>query len=127
MTAQKKQERMRIEKRNIMRRKQVAKRRMILLLTAVFMITIGSVVYGSMFSSAQEQSTDAHQYKYFKSIEIQSGDSLWSIAEEYCDDAYDGDIREYIAEIKELNSLTSDNIHAGKKLLVIYYDTEIRY
>ena len=127
MTTQKTTERARIKRANARRRKQVVKCRMVLLLATVFVITLGSIVCGSIFSSAQEESTDAHQYKYFKSIEIQSGDSLWSIAEEYCDEAYDGDIREYIAEIKELNSLTSDHIHAGRKLLVIYYDSEIHY
>ena len=127
MTTQKRQDRIRTERRNTIRKKQVAKRRMFLLLSAVFIVTIGSIIYGSIFSSAKDESTDAHLYKYFKSIEIQAGDSLWSIAEEYCDDSYDGDIQEYIDEIKQLNSLTSEKIHAGRKLLVIYYDTEIHY
>lgn len=127
MTTQKRQDRIRTERRNIIRKKQIAKRRIFLLLSAVFVITLGSIVYGSIFSSAKDESKDTQQYKYYKSIEIQAGDSLWTIAEEYCDESYDGDIQQYIKELKELNSLKSEKIHAGRKLLVFYYDTEIHY
>ena len=119
MTIQERQKRAMIKKR-----KQIAKRRMILLLAALFVITLGSVVFGTIFSKAKNPTADITQYKYYKSITIESGDSLWSIAEEYCTDAYE-DTREYVDELKELNSLTSDTIHEGQHLLVAYYDTEI--
>lgn len=108
----------------IIKRKQIAKRRMILLLATLFVITLGSVVFGSIFSKAKNPSADIAQYKYYKSITIEQGDSLWSIAEEYRSDAYK-DTREYVAELKELNSLKSDIIHEGQHLLVAYYDIEI--
>ena len=119
MTIQERQERAKTKKR-----RQVVKCRMVLLLVAVFVITIGSVAFGSVFSSAKVPAKDVPQYKYYKSITIEQGDSLWSIAEEYCTDAYE-DTREYVDELKELNSLTSNTIHAGQHLLVVYYDTEI--
>ncbi len=119
MTIQERQKRAMIKKR-----KQIAKRRMILLLAALFVITLGSVVFGTIFSKAKNPSADITQYKYYKSITIEQGDSLWSIAEKYCTDAYE-DTREYVDELKELNSLTSDIIHEGQHLLVTYYDTEI--
>ena len=69
------------------RAKVVARRKMILLLTTVLLITIGSIVFGSIFSSAQSSAEESGiQYKYYKSIEIKKGDSLWSIANEYCED-----------------------------------------
>ena len=119
MTIQERQERARMKKR-----RQIAKRRIILLLAAVFVIIIGSIVFGSVFSSAKDPATDVPQYKYYKSITIERGDSLWSIAEEYCTDDCK-DTREYINELKELNALTSETIHEGQHLLVTYYDTEI--
>lgn len=119
MTIQERNERLRNR-----RRKQAAKRKMFFLLVAVFVITIGSIAFGSIFSTAKNPASDIPQYKYYTSITIEQGDSLWSIAEEYCTDAYE-DTREYVAELKELNSLTSDTIHAGQHLLVAYYDTEI--
>ena len=119
MTVQERKERARMKKR-----RQLAKRRMILLLTALFVITVGSIVCGSIFSSAKDPATDIPQHKYYKSITIEHGDSLWSIAQEYSTDAYE-DTQEYIDELIQLNGLTSKTIHEGQHLVVAYYDTEI--
>ena len=119
MTIQERQERARMK-----RRKQLAKRKMFFLLVAIFVITLGSIVFGSIFSSAKDPDADIPRYKYYKSITIEQGDSLWSIAEEYCTDEY-ANTYEYVDELKQLNSLTSETIHAGQHLLVIYYDKEI--
>ena len=108
----------------IKRRKQVAKQKMMLLLVTVFIITVGSIVFGSIFSSANNPERNFTQHKYYKSIVIEDGDSLWSIAEDYCHQ-YD-DTRAYVDELKELNALSSETIHEGQRLLVICYDTEIR-
>ena len=108
------------------RAKVVAKRRMMFLLTTVLLITIGSVVFGSIFSSAQTNAEESGvQYKYYKSIQIEKGDSLWSIAKEYRTDAYES-TQEYIEELMELNNLTSDEIHHGQYLIVAYYDSEFK-
>lgn len=48
---------------------------------------------------------------------VQSGDSLWSIAGEYCPD---GVARgEWIAEVRDVNRLTSDIIRPGDDLIVL--------
>lgn len=108
------------------RAKVVAKRRMILLLTTVLLITIGSIVFGSIFSSAQTNAEESGiQYKYYKSIQIEKGDTLWSIAKEYRTDAYNS-TQEYIDELMEINNLTSDEIHHGQYLIVAYYDSEFK-
>lgn len=119
MTIQERTRANRIKKRN-----RIVNRRIILLIATLFVITLGSVVFGTIFSKAKNPSTDTTQYKYYKSITIEQGDSLWNIAEEYCTDTYK-DMREYIAEVKELNALTSDTIHEGQHLLVVYYDEEL--
>ena len=120
MTTEERRERARIK-----RRKQVAKRKMVLLLAAVMIITIGSVVFGSIFSSAKDIQEQNKQYKYYKSIIIEQGDSLWSIAENYRTDVYTS-TQEYIDELKQVNGLTSETIHAGQHLLVAYYDSELK-
>ena len=107
----------------IKRRKQVAKQKMMLLLVTVFIITVGSIVFGSIFSSANNPERNFKQHKYYKSIVIEDGDSLWSIAEDYCTETCD-DTRAYVNELKELNGLSSETIYEGQHLLVIYYDTE---
>lgn len=119
MTTQKKNRELRME------RARMNRRRMILLLMALFVITIGSIVCGTIFSSAKEPATNIPQYKYYKSITIQQGESLWSIAEDYRTDAYD-DTREYIDEVIELNNLHSETIHEGQHLVIAYYDSAKR-
>ena len=113
------------EKARRKRQRQVAKRKMILLLGAVLIITIGSIVFGSIFSAAKEDKAPEVQYKYYKSIVIEKGDSLWSIASDYCTDAYE-DTNAYIDELKQLNGLQSETIHEGQHLVVAYFDTEYR-
>ena len=34
--------------------------------------------------------------------------------------------KEYIDEVKQINGLSSETIHEGQHLLIVYYDTEIR-
>lgn len=48
-------------------------------------------------------------------VQVEAGDSLWSIAKEYCPDQ---DIRTAIWEIKELNNMKSDTILEGDLLLI---------
>jgi LysM repeat protein len=63
------------------------------------------------------------KYKYYKSIEIQSGDTLWSIADTYISEEYDS-VDSYIAEVKAMNSLASNDITSGHYLVIPYYDLE---
>ncbi|MCI8991375.1 MAG: LysM peptidoglycan-binding domain-containing protein [Eubacterium sp.] len=58
--------------------------------------------------------------KYYTSVTIRPGDTLWSIAEEYMPEEYT-DTKEYIEEIMELNHLHSYKIHSGGALVVPYY------
>ncbi|MDO5519315.1 MAG: LysM peptidoglycan-binding domain-containing protein [bacterium] len=56
-----------------------------------------------------------------KSIQIQEGDSLWSIAKEHYSNDYTS-IEQYIEDIKQCNNISSDTIHAGKYLIIPYYN-----
>lgn len=62
----------------------------------------------------------AHMTKYYKTVEITSGDTLWDIAETYMDDNYNS-VKDYVQELKEMNHLTSDVIQDGQYLTVAYY------
>ncbi|MBO5352030.1 MAG: LysM peptidoglycan-binding domain-containing protein [Lachnospiraceae bacterium] len=57
------------------------------------------------------------------SVEIEEGDSLWSIATEYYSDEFLS-VRSFITEIKRMNSLSSDTLYAGSYLLIPQYVTE---
>lgn len=92
-----------------------------ILLTAVLTIclSLSSVVL------AGNNKKEEHTYKYYTSVQIEPGDTLWSIANLYCDGA-GMEITEYIKEIKRLNHLTSDSITSGQYLTVIYFSTEYK-
>ena len=95
---------------------------LLVLLTAVFVllcILIGS----SIASSGQSRAALNHSYKYYTSIEIEKGDTLWTIAEQYMTSEY-GSIQSYVEEIKDVNNLGDDEIHSGQYLTIPYYSTE---
>ncbi len=80
---------------------------------AAFIIILSSV----NLTQAEEDTLARKQYT---SICIQPGDTLWSIAEEYADGHYSS-IQEYIEEVRFINELPSDTIHAYAYLVIPYY------
>ena len=61
-------------------------------------------------------------YKYYTQVEIQKGDSLWSLAGEYMENGPYDSRKEYMEEVAELNQLSSTTIFEGQSLIVPYYD-----
>lgn len=57
------------------------------------------------------------------SVQIEAGDSLWSLATEYYTEEFVS-IPEYIKEIKRMNGLSSDTLYAGSYLLIPQYLAE---
>lgn len=90
----------------------------------IIMLTIGAVLFFSIFiirGMDMVQANESVQYnKSFMSIEIEAGDTLTSIAEEYA--VSEAEYHEYIAEIKSINNLKSDTIHAGCYLMIPVYE-----
>lgn len=111
-----------IEKRE--KRKRQVRKNIILLILSTVMLSSFVVFFASISIQASDRE---HQvsYKYFKSIYISQGDTLWSIAEENMDEHY-SDTREYIDEVKMMNSLTSNQIVCGSYLIVPYFSTEYK-
>ena len=64
-------------------------------------------------------------FKYYKSVTVQPGDSLWSIAADNMSEEYDS-IQDYIDEVCFINSLSNTCIHAGKNLTIPYYSAEFK-
>ena len=61
-------------------------------------------------------------YKYYAQIEIQKGDSLWSLAGEYMENGPYESRKEYMEEVAEINQLSSTTIFEGQSLIVPYYE-----
>lgn len=88
----------------------------IMLILLFLIVSILSLIIGFRMVHANES---VEYEKAFVSIEIESGDTLTSIAQEYApsSDAY----TDYIAEVKNINNLQDDTIHAGCYLMVPVY------
>lgn len=111
------------------RREQVKKelrdrRKRILIygLTLILMFGMG-VGFGTLLAKAEE-TEDEPVYKYYTSIEIQKGDTLWDLADAYMDHDYYETRADYINEVMKINHLVTGHLFAGKKLIIPYYSTK---
>lgn len=107
------------------RRVRQLRRRFILFAMTVVLVVLLAVSYRAILSHATAEGEV--QYKYFTSIQIQYGDTLWSIAEEYiadCD-AY-ASAADYVDEVMSINHLRDEKILSGQYLIVPYYSSEFK-
>ncbi len=100
------------------RKKEVFIKKCILaVFTLVFLFT-GIIFTNKKTSRSHAASSNS---KYFTSIEVHSGDTLWNIAEQYMTDDYSTK-QEFVDEVIKLNHLSSDgNINSGCFIIVPYY------
>lgn len=103
--------------------RQMRRRCFMFVLTIVLVLTL-AVSYRAILSEATSGTETIH-YKYYTSIEVKYGESLWSIAETYADTGYDT-LKDYISEVMEINHLKEETISAGQFLIVPYYSTELK-
>ena len=96
------------------------------MILAVLAVVIGIAVFRFTAQPAIADSrSEAPRYKYYTSICVAPGDSLWSIAEEYMSSDYET-VYDYISEVQEINHLSGDYLRAGTKLCVPYYSDEYK-
>ncbi len=77
-----------------------------------FIFAISLVIFVMIYTA---NVSGYHKQEYI-SVTVNSGDTLWSIAERYCDDNHD--IRKYIYEIKDINNMDSGFLMADSSILV---------
>ncbi len=105
------------------RRKRVS-RVSVKFLAAIAVVLAASMIFFCVLVSAKDRRETLPAYKYYTSVQIGQGDSLWEIAEEYCPDS--ASVRDYVKELKSINRLKSDEIQAGSYLTVVYYSDEYK-
>lgn len=106
------------------RKRDVYLKRMMILFATIILILGISVFYGARLVNAHDRAdNDTIEQKYYKSIQIVAGDTLWNIAEEYMNENYDS-VTEYIDELKAINGLTSDSIQEGQYITIAYFDAD---
>ena len=108
------------------RNRTVYLKKMMILAAAFLAAVCLSIFAGRGLVSAHGNSKeDPVDYTYYTSIEVQEGDTLWSIAEEYMDDNFES-VESYVKHLEEINQLDSSVIHEGRYLTVSYTDQEFR-
>lgn len=106
---------------NKLKRQQEVQKQIIILIFTFCVILILAVTLGSTFAKAKDFKSDAPDYKYFTSILIETGDSLYSIALENMSTHYNS-VDAYMNEVKHINSLDEKmSIHAGQYIIIPYY------
>lgn len=86
-------------------------------IAVLLLLTIFSVGFITKTVTAERT---GERVKLVASVEIQKGDTLWSIASEFYSDEYD-DMNDYIKEIMDSNGMASDQIHTGNYIIVPYF------
>lgn len=100
-------------------KKQQLKKQLILFIVTVMILFVSCAFFGNILTSAQDKSDKYTSNDCYKSIAIQYGDTLWSIAEQYMSDDYSS-VQDYVKHLKKINDLKSDELEAGKYLIVTY-------
>lgn len=94
-------------------------------MSRVIMVFLMIILLAGGFSHPQLKvkaagSASAQATRYYTSICITDGESLWSIASKYKQNSPMTTL-EYIEELKRMNSLKDELIHTGHYLIVVYF------
>lgn len=90
-------------------------KRMILLVGTLIVILLCTFALSTLATAKHTQAAARGTQTTYESICISSGDSLWSIAQEYRGIE---DTADFVEELKVLNDLSSDCIQSGSYILV---------
>ncbi|MGN0161236.1 MAG: LysM peptidoglycan-binding domain-containing protein [Lachnospiraceae bacterium] len=105
------------------RKRKLLKKKVILCLAFFVLLSILILPLSTHVMAGSER--EEQVYTYYASIQIQPGDTLWSIANTYAPST-SLSVNEYIKEIKKMNCLNSDQITAEMYLSVFYCSSEYK-
>ena len=111
---------------SLMKREAVVRRQRNCLAVAIIIVVALGILLGTSMNALASSEKDIASYnKYYVSIRIESGDTLWTIADEYVD-GFNLSKADYIAEVCQINGISENNIHAGDQIVVPYYSQDIK-
>lgn len=112
----------RIRNNKLKRKRQLQNNIMKFVLT-IILISCLSVCLFSFKTKAQSDDAEI-SYKYYKSISVSAGDTLWDYAVKYADEAFYDSYETYITEVMNINALSDDSIKSGQSIIIPYYSNE---
>ena len=98
----------------------IVRNRKIMLAVAILVTLLFSTI---LFTNKAAAENSREVYTYYTSYQIQSGDTLWTIADQFMGPDYT-DKKDFIDNIKSLNHLGDDHITEGKFLVIEYSSYE---
>lgn len=102
------------------RHAQIIRRRVVFCMFTCILILFLAFTGFHMNAKATEYSSK-DDIKYYRSIQITPGDSLWSIAEMYMDEHYET-VSDYVKDIAATNDISPRTIlKSGEFLIIPYY------
>ena len=115
---------MRTATRRNQRQRELKIKLTFLCVATLILVFLLGLTFGSILSRAGKKDSPADTCKYYANIEVQSGDTLWNLADRYLDANYKSK-EAYIQEVIQINSLASENhIVSGQYLVMPYYGVE---
>lgn len=112
---------------NRMRRERQLRRRIITALIMLSVIVFLAIFLSFSFMSDAKVDDSHKQYRYYTSITVSSGDTMWSIAEANMDPLHYNNVEAYVADIASINRICTDaQLNAGSDLIIPYYSDEVK-
>lgn len=98
--------------------KRMTKKQMIgMLITVAAFIVVAAIL---LFSNRVVADEPVHT-SYYRTVTVEKGDSLWSIAKEYAPAADNKTLSAYVENLRSINNLRRDApLQIGQSLLVVY-------
>lgn len=106
---------------NKIRRQKERKKHIFLFFLTLSFVMVLSFTASTFLSHAKMKNEE--EFKYYKSIVIEEGDTLWSIALQNIS-SDNSDIHTYIKEVKKMNGLRDDIIIEGMYLIIPCYSNK---
>lgn len=108
---------------DVSRNRRIVVRKQKIALVSIAFIALAIIICTFLSGAIRTQAAPSEiSCKYYTSIEVQSGDTLWSIASDHITEEYH-DMNAYIDEVCSINKISQDEIHAGQYLTIPYYSS----
>lgn len=119
INARYKRSRRRVINKKVYKNNIYSKRMILLTFSLLFLFLLILFMLFSNPANAKEDNTI--QYKYFKILTIEDGDTLWSLAD---NNGYNNCHNAFVKEVMEINHMSNSKIIEGQWIVVPYFSSE---
>ena len=108
------------------RRERLIRRRAITFGIMVSVIIFMAILLTFSFSS-DASNMNSEEYRYYTSVSVGVGESVWTLAEKYMDDLHYRNTKEFVSDIARINRISPDTkLKAGSNLIIPYYSERLK-